>query len=179
MPTWKRYHEDMIPDFPPVVKGEIRVLEEMELKEGYIYFDDDGEKIFVIMFRYPENSITKFTRQKGSKRFVKNVIPDQPDVFVDDRIFVTPNEGTTGHCYINYYVIEGGERKHSQCSSLDFAKLIGWKKGDGVAEGIPIPDTTPTELPPKAEVELERIRIEGEKEAAIKKSKAEKKAKTK
>ena len=172
MPQWKRFHEDMMPKYPKEVKAEIAILDEMELTEDYGYEDADGNKFYTGIFRYPKNSISKFTETKGSKRFVPSKIDGEPDVFVDDRKFMTPHEGEKDNCFVSYYSIVNDKRKSFNCLPSAFGKLLGWKKGDGQIVGFPRPDTTPTTLSPKAQVEIERIRIEAEKAGAVKKEKA-------
>jgi len=181
MPAWRKYHEEMIPKFPKEVKAEIKILEKMELREDSEYTTVDGKKIHVTMFRYPEGAVTKFTQFHGDKRFVKQGVagnPEPVEVLVDDRKYRTPNEGSKPNCFVNYQVISPeGERYGTSCLPSEFAKLIGWKADDGKVPFSMMPDTTPTNLPPQYQVELERLRIESEKEMAVEKAKEKAKGK--
>ena len=137
------------PKFTKAVEKEIKILEEMRLNDNSVYTSvKDAQKLYLAFFRYPEGAITIFTEHRGSRYKDKKT-----KAIIDKREYKTPYEGTRPNCYVAYYTIEGIEhdihgneieiKKNHQCLPSEFAKLIGWKAGDGYKKGEIKPDTTP------------------------------------
>ncbi len=163
------------PNFSPIVKGEINILEEMRPMDGFIYKDTKGNLLNVSMFRFPMGAITKFTKQRGKKE-----TNHQTHVTTDTRAYKTPYEGTQANAFISYWVDDGVDYdidnnpikkvKHFQCLPSKFAKMVGWKKGEGMLIGEKIPDTTPTANLARQEEEIKKVAADSAvKEATAKK----------
>lgn len=163
------------PNFSPIVKGEINILEEMRPMDNFIYKDTKGTLLNVVMYRYPMGAITKFTKHKGKKE-----TNHQTHITTDTRVYKTPYEGTKPNAFISYYIDAGVDYdidnnpikkvKHLQCLPSRFAKMVGWKKGDGMLMGEKMPDTTPAPQLAKQEQEVKRVAgLNAVREAASKK----------
>jgi len=170
MSLWRKYDERILPKFPPNVKKDINLLDELELETGWEYAAKDGKKYIVVMYFYPPKAVSKHGEFKGS---IQTYEENGEEKVRDTRMYKTPCEGTEPNCRINYYTVQAGKRTYDTMTPSEWVKLFDWKPGDGKQEGIPLPDTTPRDIPPeyKALMENEKlkfIKAQGAKEAGVK-----------
>lgn len=164
------------PNFSPIVKGEINVLQEMRPVDGWKYIDTKGKTLFVTMYRYPAGAVTKFTQYKGTLKK-----DPATKATIDTRKYKTPFEGVKNNCFISYYIEDGFDYdidnnpiqlyKHLQCLPSQFAKKVGWKKGDGLLKGEVIPDTTPKADKNKQAEEIKKVNKEKIEKEVLEKAK--------
>jgi len=175
--VWLKYHPDKMPKFDRAIQNEIDMLDEMCIVSGGVYTNKDGEKRIVTMYGYPRGAVTSETTIEGVE--LKN---DKGEVVRDDREYHTPNANGAGKCYINYFTVKDmalwlkhrdsfnqlankkvmkikartGE-EYFTTTVTEFAKWLGWKRGDDEVECDVLPDTTPREMTSQAKEELKII----------------------
>jgi hypothetical protein len=136
------------PKYSNDVKGEINVLDEMELLPGRYYVDKDDKVRHLIFFNYPEGCINKFTTYKGSEHH------NRQGVAVDTRMYKTMDEAPIPNCRVVCAIMkeDGTDKPSVKLTPSAFAKMMGWKKGDGPIE--PLPKIKKDEAPADLHVEI-------------------------
>jgi len=145
---WNRLHS--LPSFTNEVKGEINILDEMNVQDSAKYYDKDGKVRQVLMHNYPEKCISKFSNYRGSEAV------NRQGILVDTREYKTPYPWNGGDCRVVSQIIwEDGTIKPMKAYIPSiFAQKMGWKRGDG--RMIPIEEMPKVETPPDLAVEIHK-----------------------
>lgn len=149
MPKWLRFYKH-VPDnthyapdtvekqlvfkaMPESVKKNIEILDEMQVVDGAVYGDAQGDEFRILMHAFPQGS---FTSQSTVETLPMQNPRLKPEEMV--RMYHTPYaSSTTGDCFIN--CLRGDE--HFQLTVPGLVELTGWK--GGVLPMIRHEDTTP------------------------------------
>lgn len=168
---WKKYHEGLIPQLSPDAKKEIAMLNEMQLEGDMAYPCNDGETDFIVLrWGFPTDAYIDSGPYKSetsggisTKDGASLTSGHTGNIeVVDTRMYHTLNaSGTDGKCFVSYYVkLQGKNPRYYGCSVSEFAKLIGWEPGMGVAGGDMLPDTTPQDIRAEDKLALKRMKAE-------------------
>lgn len=167
---WKKYHEGLIPQLSPDAKKEIVMLNEMEIEVGAAYPCKDGETDFVVTrWVFPADAYIDSGPYKSetsggisTKDGASLTSGHTGNIeVIDTRMYHTLYAtGANGKCRISYCVKTSKNMTHYDCSVSEFARLIGWEPGMGVASGVPLPDTTPQGIRAEDKLVLKRMKAE-------------------